>query len=131
MGRVGIYLKEKTEQEVRDIVQVEIQNGALPGEVNLSSMCNTLIEFGLLVYKSNKSDKKGFNQEVFNRDLIKKVSGTREGMMILMTMMTEMYLNMRGAEALKDIEAVLNQSFEAINNAEDEAESAHFVHTEE
>jgi hypothetical protein len=28
MGRVGIYLKDKIEREVRDIVQQDLQNGA-------------------------------------------------------------------------------------------------------
>ena len=34
MGRVGIYLKDKIEREVRDIVQQDLQNGATAGEAN-------------------------------------------------------------------------------------------------
>jgi hypothetical protein len=37
MGRVGIYLKDKIEREVRDIVQQDLQNGA-NGEANISAM---------------------------------------------------------------------------------------------
>jgi hypothetical protein len=29
MGRVGIYLKDKIEREVRDIVQQDLQNGVM------------------------------------------------------------------------------------------------------
>ena len=56
MGRVGIYLKDKIEREVRDIVLHDLQNGANPGEANISATCNELIRLGLLVYKRDGED---------------------------------------------------------------------------
>jgi hypothetical protein len=39
MGRRNIYFKEKTEQEVLELVQIEM-NSATHGEVNFSSVVN-------------------------------------------------------------------------------------------
>ena len=38
MGRVGIYLKDKIEREVRDIVQQDLQNGATAGSKHVSHL---------------------------------------------------------------------------------------------
>jgi hypothetical protein len=59
MGRVGIYLKDKIEREVRDIVQQDLQNGANAGEANISATCNELIRLGL-VYKRDGEDGNQF-----------------------------------------------------------------------
>ncbi|MDI1047360.1 hypothetical protein NEM03_23410, partial [Escherichia coli] len=63
MGRVGIYLKDKIEREVRDIVQQDLQNGANAGEANISATCNELIRLGLLVYKRDGEDGNQFDIE--------------------------------------------------------------------
>jgi len=49
MARRNIYFKEKTEREVQDLVQIEIQDGATNGDVNFSSVVNELIGIGLMV----------------------------------------------------------------------------------
>jgi hypothetical protein len=97
MGRVGIYLKDKIEREVRDIVQQDLQNGANAGEANISATCNELIRLGLLVYKRDGEDGNQFDIEGF-RDLIRKAAGSREGTVLIATLLAEMYLKMTGKD---------------------------------
>ncbi|UXY13582.1 relaxosome protein TraM (plasmid) [Kosakonia sp. ML.JS2a] len=127
MGRVGIYLKDKIEREVRDIVQMDLQNGANPSEANISATCNELIRLGLLVYKKNDGDGNNFNLEGFRRDLIKKVSGSREGMMILTALISEIYVELKGDRAPLSLEDLINNNISAINTAENMAETQHFL----
>ncbi|WOZ79930.1 relaxosome protein TraM [Kosakonia sacchari] len=131
MGRVGIYLKDKIEREVRDIVQMDLQNGANPSEANISATCNELIRLGLLVYKKNDSDGNNFNLEGFRRDLIKKVAGSREGMMILTALISEIYVELKGDRAPLSLEDMINNNISAINTAENMAETQHFLVEEE
>ncbi|MDN2488138.1 relaxosome protein TraM [Kosakonia sacchari] len=131
MGRLGIYLKDKIEREVRDIVQQEIQKGASTSEVSISSTCNELIRLGLLVYKNNEDDGHKFDLEGFRRDLIKKVSGSREGMMILTALISEIYVELKGDRAPLSLEDMINNNISAINTAENMAESQHFLVAEE
>ncbi|AGN88344.1 MULTISPECIES: relaxosome protein TraM [Enterobacteriaceae] len=131
MGRVGIYLKDKIEREVRDIVQMDLQNGANPSEANISATCNELIRLGLLVYKKNDSDGNNFNLEGFRRDLIKKVAGSREGMMILTALISEIYVELKGDRAPLSLEDMINNNISAINTAENMAETQHFLVAEE
>ncbi|MGA4367847.1 relaxosome protein TraM [Pantoea allii] len=126
MGRRNIYFKEKTEREVQEMVDMEIQNGATHGEINFSSMVNELVGFGLMVKKHQDEGGK-FDLEGFNRDLIRKVSGTREGVSILIAMVSEMYLNMRGENTSELMEELLDRNLSAINDAEDKASSKHFL----
>jgi len=127
MGRVGIYLKDKIEREVRDIVQMDIQNGANPSEANISATCNELIRLGLLVYKNNNDEGHKFDLEAFRRDLIMKASGSREGIMILTALVCEMYIQSKGNDAAGSLEDLINQSISAINQAEIAAEAHHFL----
>lgn len=127
MGRVGIYLKDKIEREVRDIVLKDLQNGANPGEANISATCNELIRLGLLVYKRDDDDGHKFDLEGYRRDLIRKVAGSREGTVLIATLLAEMYLKMTGKEGEGSLEDTLNMLISGINNAEDDAESKHFV----
>ena len=83
-----------------------------------------------MVFK-NKEEGPNFDLEGFRRDLISKVSGTREGIIILTTLMTEMYLRSQGPQGLAQLEEVVSQHIEAINQAERAAENQHFVNDEE
>ena len=126
MTRRNIYFKEKTEREVLELVQIEMQNGATHGEVNFSSVVNELVNIGLMV-KKHQGEGNSFDQEGFNRDLIRKVSGTREGISIMMAMMSEMYLKMRGESGNEKLEELLDINLSGMNSAEDKAETKHFV----
>ena len=129
MGRRNIYFKEKTEREVLELVQIEMQNGATHGEVNFSSVVNELVGIGLMV-KKHQSEGNKFDMEGFNRDLIRRVAGTREGTSIMMAMMTEMYLHLRGENTQDKLEALIDLNLTGISDAEDKAESKHFIQEE-
>lgn len=126
MARRNIYFKEKIEREVQELVEIEIQNGATHGEINFSSMVNDLVNVGLII-KKHQGEGNAFDEEGFNRDLIRKVAGTREGVSILTAMVTELYLHMRGEISDERIGEVLNENLSAISQAEYEAESKHFI----
>ena len=130
MGRISVYVKDKIENEIRDIVQLALQNGAKPGEVNLSSTCNELLRLGLIMHKAKNSEET-FNQREWSRDVIRMLGGTKEGIQILLMMVTEMYVNMLGEKGGEKVEEYLSQYLTAIQNAEDAHEAKHFVSPEE
>lgn len=126
MARRNIYFKEKTERDVQELVEIEIQNGATHGEINFSSMVNELVGIGLII-KKHQGEGNTFDEESYNRDLIRKVAGVREGISIMTAMMTEMYLHMRGENSDDRLSELLNQNLSAISQAEYDAESKHFI----
>jgi hypothetical protein len=126
MARRNIYFKEKTERDVQELVEIEIQNGATHGEINFSSMVNELVGIGLII-KKHQGEGNTFDEEGFNRDLIRKVAGVREGISIMTAMMTEMYLHMRGENSDDRLGELLNQNLSVISQAEYDAESKHFI----
>ena len=130
MPRKNIYFKDKIDREIEGILEIERQKGATSSDVSYSNQVNELVRLGIMVYKS-REEPASFDLEGFRRDLIKKASGAREGTMILMTMITEMYLNSKGISPDGNLEELLSQNFTAMNNAEDEAESHHFISEEE
>ncbi|MGX9377409.1 relaxosome protein TraM [Pantoea ananatis] len=129
MARRNIYFKEKIEREVQELVEIEIQNGATHGEINFSSMVNDLVNVGLII-KKHQGEGNAFDEEGFNRDLIRKVAGVREGISIMTAMMTEMYLHMRGENSDDKLGELLNENLSAISQAEYDAESKHFIQKE-
>jgi hypothetical protein len=130
MPRKNIYFKDKIHREIETILEIEMQKGATSSESNYSSMVNELVRLGLMVYKS-KEEGPTFDLEGYRRDLIKKVAGSREGMIILTTLISEMYLKNLGGDALNRLEELVSQNIESINNAESEAENQHFINEQE
>lgn len=126
MARRNIYFKEKTEREVLELVQIELQNGATHGEVNFSSVVNELVGIGLMV-KKHQGEGNKFDMEGFNRDLIRRVAGTREGTSIMMAMMTEVYLHIRGDSNTQSLEDLIDTHLTGMSTAEDKAENKHFI----
>jgi hypothetical protein len=129
MPRKNIYFKDKIDREIENIIEIERQKGANGADISYSSQVNELVKLGLMVHKS-REETSAFDLEGYRRDLISKVSGTREGMMIIATLITEMYLTMKGPEEMNKIETYLSQTIGAINTAESEAEKLHFVQDE-
>lgn len=130
MGRNNVYFRDKVAREVNELVQIELQNGATRAEVNFSSMVNELVSLGLMV-KKHQGEKSKFDIDGFNRDLIRKVSGTREGTTIMMAMLSEIYLQLRGENSADKLTDILNQNITAMMTAEDDAESKHFIQEED
>lgn len=126
MPRKNIYFKDKLDREIQDIVEIERQKGASSAETNYSSAVNELVRLGLMVYK-NKEDGQNFDLEGYRRDLIKKASGAREGIIILTTLLSEMYLRLHGPDGMSRLEELVSQNIDSINKAEHAAEMSHFV----
>ena len=129
MSRKNIYFKDKIDREIEGIVEIERQKGANAQEANYSSVVNELVSYGLMVYK-NKNEAPTFDLEGFRRDLIRKAAGSREGIIIMTTLLSEMYLRSQGSEAMHHLEELVSQNIDSINNAENNAENQHFVNDE-
>jgi len=129
MSRHNIYFKDKIENEIREYVLLEQQNGASESAVSFSSAVNELVGFGLML-KKRQAEKSIFDEEAVKKDLMRKVSGTVEGMSIVIAMLTEMYLNSRGGIEAGQLEEMLDGNLTAMSTAEDKAESRHFLNEE-
>lgn len=126
MPRKNIYFKDKIDREIQDILEIEIQKGATTSDMNYSSIVNELVRLGLMVYKS-KEEGSTFDLDGYRRDLIKKVSGSREGMMILTALASEIFVTLKGPGSGIALEDLVNNNISAINDAEDAAERQHFI----
>ena len=126
MPRKNIYFKDKIDREIQDILEIEIQKGATTSDMNYSSIVNELVRLGLMVYKS-KEEGSTFDLDGYRRDLIKKVSGSREGMMILTALVSEIFITLKGPGSGIALEDLVNNNISAINVAEDAAERQHFI----
>lgn len=126
MPRKNIYFKDKIDREIQDILEIEIQKGATTSDMNYSSIVNELVRLGLMVYKS-KEEGSTFDIDGFRRDLIKKVSGSREGIMILTALVSDIFVTIKGPDAGAKLEDLINTNISAINDAEDKSEKDHFL----
>ena len=126
MPRKNIYFKDKIDREIQDILEIELQKGATTSDMNYSSIVNELVRLGLMVYKS-KEEGNSFDLEGFRRDLIKKVSGSREGIMILTALISDIFVMLKGPDSGLKLEELINTNISAINDAEDQAETDHFL----
>lgn len=126
MPRKNIYFKDKIDREIQDILEIEIQKGATTSDMNYSSIVNELVRLGLMVYKS-KEEGSTLDLDGYRRDLIKKVSGSREGMMILTALVSEIFVTLKGPGSGIALEDLVNNNISAINVAEDAAERQHFI----
>ncbi|HIC9043372.1 TPA: conjugal transfer protein, partial [Enterobacter asburiae] len=122
----NIYFKDKIDREIQDILEIELQKGATTSDMNYSSIVNELVRLGLMVYKS-KEEGNSFDLEGFRRDLIKKVSGSREGIMILTALISDIFVMLKGPDSGLKLEELINTNISAINDAEDKAEKDHFL----
>ena len=126
MPRKNIYFKDKIDREIQDILEIELQKGSTTSDMNYSSIVNELVRLGLMVYKS-KEEGNSFDLEGFRRDLIKKVSGSREGIMILTALISDIFVMLKGPDSGLKLEELINTNISAINDAEDKAEKDHFL----
>ncbi|EPC0986645.1 conjugal transfer protein [Enterobacter ludwigii] len=126
MPRKNIYFKDKIDREIQDILEIEIQKGATTSDMNYSSIVNELVRLGLMVYKS-KEEGNTFDLDGFRRDLIKKISGSREGIMILTALVSDIFVTLKGPDSGVKLEELINTNISAINDAEDKAEKDHFL----
>lgn len=127
MPRRHIYMKDKLDKKIEETIMLEIQNGASESDVNYSSLCNELITLGFMIYKPRGQEKEEYNIKELRRDLIRKATGTREGMIILTYLVSEILLRMKGDSSLTGLDELINRNLTQIYGAEDEAEKLHFI----
>lgn len=120
MGRLGIYVKDQIEEQIRDIVQQQINSGAQPGEVSISATCNDLLRMGLLMYNAKKN-KNDFDDMEWKKDLTRKVSGSREGGMIMLSMLTELYCQLNPDKTNSNVDDLLSVWITDVKKAEESA----------
>ncbi|KAI3492014.1 hypothetical protein L1887_43557 [Cichorium endivia] len=77
------------------------------------------------------SDGNQFDIEGYRRDLIRKTAGSREGTVLIATLIAEMYLKMTGKDDEGSLEDTLDMIISGINTAENEAEARHFINEKE
>ncbi len=129
LGRMNIYVKDKIEKEIDDIVELERQKGAKPSEMNKSALSNELLRLGLMVYKA-QDEESTFDLESYRRDLIKASTGAREAAMLLVGMMSDMYSRSLGEVNKDNLDDAIDKNYTIIHTAEEEIEARHFIKSE-
>ena len=76
-------------------------------------------------------DGNQFDIEGYRRDLIRKAAGSREGTVLIATLIAEMYLKMTGKDGEGSLEDTLDMILSGINTTENEAEARHFINEKE
>ena len=73
MAKVTVYLKNAVIDEIKGLVEEDIQAGAHPDEVSFSSKTSMLLELGLRVYNLRRSEHAGSGHDEFDRMLLSGV----------------------------------------------------------
>ncbi|EEL3200006.1 relaxosome protein TraM [Salmonella enterica] len=80
MPRQNVYMKQKTIDGIRQIVDMRREEGATSSDANISSVCSEMLELGMRVYL-NAKNKKGSDEEagedVFQNALFEEVVKSR------------------------------------------------------
>lgn len=80
MPRQNVYMKQKTIDGIRQIVDMRREEGATASDANISSVCSEMLELGMRVYlnakNKNASDAEA-GEDVFQRSLFEEVVKSR------------------------------------------------------
>lgn len=125
MPRKNIYFKESIEQQIQALIDAEIEKGASSAEVNFSSKVNDLVQKGLWV-EQHQSEGSKFDRKAYDIDMLRMASGTREGITVLLEMVTQLYGISTGQGTREEMEAIMDSHYDAIKKAESDAETKHF-----
>ena len=84
MPRQNVYMKQKTLDGIRQLVDERLAEGATPADVNMSSVCSELLETGLRVVQQLKKreqeeEKNGglTDEELFRKRLLEECMKSR------------------------------------------------------
>ncbi|EFN7723136.1 conjugal transfer protein TraM, partial [Escherichia coli] len=74
MPRQNVYMKQKTLDGIRQLVDERLAEGATPADVNMSSVCSELLETGLRVVQQLKKreQEEGKNDGLTDEELFRK-----------------------------------------------------------
>lgn len=73
MPKVNVYLKTPMINEIKSLVEEDVQAGANPAEVSFSSKASMLLELGLRVYNLRRSEHSSNGRDEFDRVLMEAV----------------------------------------------------------
>lgn len=80
MPRQNVYMKQKTIDGIRQIVDIRREEGATASDANISSVCSEMLELGMRVYlnarNKNASDTEA-SEDVFQSALFEEVVKSR------------------------------------------------------
>lgn len=80
MPRQNVYMKQKTIDGIRQIVDMRREEGATASDANISSVCSEMLELGMRVYlnaKNKKSSDAEAGEDVFQSALFEEVVKSR------------------------------------------------------
>lgn len=94
MPRQHIYLKQKTLDGIRNIVDKRRSDGASAGEVNISSVGTELLEIGLRVVENMDKEKENDGQlsseDRYKRQVLEELSKSRQCIQVMFKMMFDL-----------------------------------------
>lgn len=73
MPKVNVYMKNNMVEEIKKLVDDEIESGANPTEISFSSKACMLLELGLRVYKIRQSEQVDSGYDEFDRVMMDSV----------------------------------------------------------
>lgn len=76
MPRLVTYVKNNVIEEISKLVEDDINAGANPAEVSISSKSGMLLELGLRVYKIRQSEQVGSGRDEFDQIMFESVLET-------------------------------------------------------
>lgn len=80
MPRQNVYMKKKTIDGIRQIVDMRREEGATASDANISSVCSEMLELGMRVYlnaKNKKASDAEAGEDVFQSSLFEEVVKSR------------------------------------------------------
>lgn len=80
MPRQNVYMKQKTIDGIRQIVDMRREEGATASDANISSVCSEMLELGMRVYlnaKNKKDSDAEAGEDVFQSSLFEEVVKSR------------------------------------------------------
>ncbi|RTN59283.1 relaxosome protein TraM [Enterobacter hormaechei] len=80
MPRQNVYMKQKTIDGIRQIVDMRREEGATASDANISSVCSEMLELGMRVYlnaKNKKASDAEAGEYVFQSSLFEEVVKSR------------------------------------------------------
>ena len=78
MPRQNVYMKQKTIDGIRQIVDMRREEGATASDANISSVCSEMLELGMRVYLNAKNKKASdAGEDVFQSALFEEVVKSR------------------------------------------------------
>lgn len=94
MPRQNVYMKQKTIDGIRQIVDMRREEGATASDANISSVCSEMLELGMRVYLNarNKNASEAESEEdIFRAALFEEVVKSRLASQEILALMFDLH----------------------------------------